>query len=153
MTTQTTQQACLKLESAALGIVSYGEQHVVNCVTPIIGFEQLSDFIVVNKGNPLLFWLQSTEETSVSFLLLDVFKAGIDIPIEIGAQDAADLEATSSDDIHVYAVLSVHDGEMTANLRAPILINDKSCKASQILLSDESLSMRHPLQIEQRVAV
>jgi flagellar assembly factor FliW len=43
--------------------------------------------------------------------------------------------------------------DMTANLRAPILINEKKLKAKQIILSDSQYSLRYKImeEMEKRV--
>jgi flagellar assembly factor FliW len=79
--------------------------------------------------------------------VLDVFAVIPDYVFDISDEDAADLELTKAEDLHVLTVLVIPDDarKMTANLAAPITVNVTVGKAKQLILSGSDYNVRTPI--------
>ena len=52
---------------------------------------------------------------------------------------------TGPSDLIVFVILNVEEDSLTANLRAPVIVNAKNRKALQLLLEDSDSPLRHPV--------
>lgn len=116
----------------------------------IPGFENYKVFELVEEENTPLAQLNSVEDKEVGFVL---FRPQIVFPtyltkVELNTEEAELLELREENSVDVWVILTLCLSDMaktTANLRAPIIINPKSAKGIQIILSDEQFSSRQPL--------
>jgi flagellar assembly factor FliW len=47
-------------------------------------------------------------------------------------------------------ILNVNDGELTANLRAPVVVNIRKRLAFQMILDDMEIPIQHPIRPEEK---
>lgn len=111
------------------------------------GFSHLQFFRLVQEeqGNPF-YSLQSLEDTEVGFWVVDPFSFFRDYQfiLQNHAKHALKIENDSS--VLVLNIVTVRqDGQVTVNLKAPIIINKENRMARQIILNDESYQVRQPL--------
>ena len=124
------------------------EKDVLSFGQGILGFEHLARFFIVDPGDEtLIMWLQSLGDGSVAFPIIEpqIFQLSYRVkllPFELrglGLPDAATAK--------IYAILTIPKDitQMSANLKAPIVINAKKSIARQIVLQDNKLSVRHEM--------
>jgi flagellar assembly factor FliW len=121
---------------------------ILHCSSPVIGFERLTTWMIYQTQPGWMYWLQSVEDSSVSFCVLDPFAAGIDFDIELGPNDIADLGAKGADDLKVYSTVVLDDDptQIRTNLRAPILVCARTGKIKQLIIDDPRLPVRFYLR-------
>ncbi len=112
------------------------------------GFEGEKQFALLPiEGNNVFQVLQSTTTSNVAFIvgnpytLIDNYTFNLDEPtVDL-------LEIEQAEDIFVLSVLSLKDpfDSSTINLQAPLIFQTKNKKAKQMILSDNTFSMRHPI--------
>jgi flagellar assembly factor FliW len=117
----------------------------------LLGFESLKKFFVVDPGdNTLILWLQSIEDGSIAFPIIEpkIFKQ--DYSIKLLPAELTSLELENLNDAAVYSILTIPSDvtQMSANLKAPIVINNKTKIARQIVLQDNKLSVRFEMYKE-----
>jgi len=134
----------MKIETARFGAIQVHEDQKIRFVQPIIGFPTLMEYVLVDTGG-LVKWLQSLEDASVVFPVVDPFAVKQDYDIEIPMSDAYSLELKRAEEAQVWCitVLSSNPAEMRANLRAPVVLNRKTGTAKQVVLPDSSLPIRY----------
>lgn len=121
---------------------------VLELVEPMPGFPDQRQFTLVRLDDDgLVCALRAIDDSGLRFLVVPpaAFFAGY--APEVDEQTAQTLEAASAEDLLVLVVVSTA-GEAqsaTANLRAPIVVNHRTRKATQVVLPDDSLPMRAPL--------
>ncbi len=117
----------------------------VRMVKGLPGFAETYSYqLKTVPGNLLFFWLESVD--GPSFLLT---KPGLffnDYKVEVKEDALGDL-VTQGGDIEVYAIVTVPEEpvEMTANLMAPLLINEEKGLGCQVVLHDSQYTTRHYL--------
>ncbi|MBS4021303.1 MAG: flagellar assembly protein FliW [Dethiobacter sp.] len=117
----------------------------VSMVKALAGFEQTNDYQLKKvPGNHLFFWLESAD--GPSFILTKPAFFFSDYKVEAKLGDLEDL-ATRGEQLEVYAIVTVPEKpvEMTANLMAPILINEEKGLGCQLVLHDSQYTTRHYL--------
>jgi len=138
------------IETPRLGKIVYKKADVVTFVRPILGFGQISHYVTVSRPDSEPFkWLQSTEDPSVGFAILDPRLVMPNYTVEVSAHDIRQLNGTESDeDYRVFGIVSIprgHPEQMSINLQAPIITNTKNLKAVQLVLSYPGYSIRHSI--------
>ena len=120
------------------GQLEFEENHVVTFPEGLIGFERCRKFLIVDDEATEPFrWLVSVEEGGLSFPLLD---PGLLLPAY-----AADAATGGGKTVFVVATLRGAGGNSTVNLRSPIVIENASRTARQVILDDEGLPLQFPL--------
>ena len=69
----------MKLNTARFGEIEIEENRIFNFVMPIIGFDMLHKFIILDPNKDTLFkWLQSIEDPALAFPIISVSALNLD---------------------------------------------------------------------------
>lgn len=122
----------------------------------LLGFGQLRRFIILDDPHDEIFaWLQSCENPDVAFPLLEpeIFTANFDFGISRGDVESLNLEKVEDGKVFCIITIPKDPTNMTANMKAPILLNLKELTGRQCVLQDNSLAIREPIfsKLQQRV--
>ncbi|MGE5472844.1 MAG: flagellar assembly protein FliW [Ignavibacteriales bacterium] len=135
------------LKTKHFGNVEINEEDIITFSKGIPGFEGSKKFVILHKiedDNPFK-WLQSVDDGNVAFVIINPqsFKEHYEVKIEQGVLD--ELETENLKDVLVYSIVTIPEevSKMTANLRAPVLINAKKNKGMQLVLDDERYGVKH----------
>jgi flagellar assembly factor FliW len=116
----------------------------------MLGFPQCREFALLRGERDGLFWLQSTEYSTLTFLLVDPFTVREGYSFDVQRSQITDLGATSTADIGLLAVVTLptsRDDQPTVNLQGPLVINFKSRRAKQLVTTDEQYGVRCPVDL------
>ncbi len=108
------------------------------------GFESSLEFALVPAARDGFYWLQSTEEAGLAFLLVDPFRVAPDYELDLGAGDEQFLELAALTDALVLTVVTLPSSKgapATTNLRGPIVINTHRCVARQVVTAVDGYSL------------
>ena len=62
----------MKINSAKLGEIEYSEDDVITLSSPLLGFPDLQDFLIISDDNSYPFlWFQSVEDADICFNLIE----------------------------------------------------------------------------------
>lgn len=141
----------MKINTTRFGELEVDKKDILTFAEGLLGFEQLTRFFVVDPGDQtLILWLQSVDDAKVAFPILEpkIFKS--DYSIKLLPSELQSLSLENLNDATIYAILTIPKNvtEMSANLKAPIIINNKSKNARQIVLQDSKLEVRYPMYME-----
>lgn len=140
----------MKIVTSRFGTIDLSEDRIINIPSGIIGFPDCRRYVLLEhkQGSPFI-WLQSVENGSLAFVLIDPLLFKPDYEIEINPEDIGDLELTDAPDgvqtLVVVNITSREPIELSANLLGPIIINVKKKVAKQIILANNRYSVRHPI--------
>ncbi len=120
---------------------------VISLAEGMIGFERCRDYVVVRHDDNSAFrWLQSLEEPSVAFPVVEPFSFRPDYAPTISDSDARMLGLKQDTPTLLFVVVSVPGNDpraMTANLLAPLVINGLTRHGKQVIVQDEGYTTRH----------
>lgn len=96
---------------------------------------------------PLIGVLESEDLAGIALLVADPALVCADYCVELSDEDATELGITTADDASVLVVLVAYEEprRITANLLGPLVVNRRTGKAKQLVLSDSGYSARHPV--------
>ena len=138
----------MKITSSKLGEIEYKEDDIITLSSPLLGFPDLSDFLIISddKSYPFL-WFQSVEDTDICFILVEAQTFFKDYNPIISKRELKLLAIGPKDDMKLFCIVVVpNDPKLsTANLRAPLVVNFDKKLAKQIILDDDSYQIKTPL--------
>ena len=134
----------MKLTTTRFGEIEIQEDSVLNFPFGIPGFPDLKRFIVIDYKDPIK-WLHSVEDPDIAFIITVPFVLFPEYSFTIKDDVEEFLGIKEASDVVIFAILSVSDNNLMANLKAPLVVNISNKKAVQILLEVDRYSFRVPL--------
>lgn len=141
----------MKIKTTRFGELEVDKKDIIEFTEGLLGFENLKKFFIVDPGDQtLILWLQSTDDAATAFPIIEpkIFQPNYMVkllPVELNSLALENLNNAS-----VYTVLTIPQNvtEMSANLKAPIIINNKTKMARQIVLQDSKLEVRFKMYMD-----
>ncbi len=141
----------MKINTTRFGELEVDKKDIIEFAEGLLGFENLTKFFVVDPGDQtLILWLQSVDNAQTAFPIIEpkIFQPNYMVkllPVELNSLSLENLSNAS-----VYTVLTIPQNvtEMSANLKAPIIINNKTKAARQIVLQDSKLEVRYKMYMD-----
>jgi flagellar assembly factor FliW len=123
---------------------------LLGMVQPIPGFPDHRDYVLVTAdGDGLLFWLQSLDTDGPRFLAIAPARYFPDYAPELPRPVCADLGLADPADARLFCLVTVPPAgpaAATVNLRAPVVVNPATWRATQVVLMDSTHPIRRPLR-------
>ena len=139
----------MKFNTVRFGEIDIDENRIFEFVLPIIGFDTLKKFIILEPGKETLFkWLQSVDDPTLAFPIISVSMLNIDYSIDLPDNVVDMLEVTSVESLLVMNITSIPQDNpkgTTINLLAPLIFNVDTQKAGQIVLSGSGYDISYPM--------
>ncbi len=138
------------------GEIQISESDLFEFKDGLLGFGQLRSFVILDDPNDEIFaWLQSCENPDVAFPILEpqLFAPETSFDISHGDLEALGIASEAQGKIFCIVTIPKDPTLMTANMKAPVLLNLQSRRARQCVLQDNSLAIREPIfsKLQQRV--
>ncbi len=144
------------IHTSRLGAVSITSEDVINFPEGLLGFNELRRFVLLDDPTDEIFaWLQSCEDPNIAFPILEPELFATNYSVQLTKHDLETMGLSSLDGIRCFTIITIpaDPTQMTANLKAPIVIHIGTRKARQVVLQDNSLAIREPIftRLQQRV--
>ena len=142
----------VKIETTRFGTLEVAEDKIISMPSGMIGFGEFKRFIIVqHKGDSPFFWFQAVDEPGLAFVLTNpnFFMPEYKVSSSVLKRETGwegDLE--TSEDLELYVTVRIPPDEpqnMTANLIGPIVVNNKTMEAAQLVIAKSKYSHRHKL--------
>jgi flagellar assembly factor FliW len=140
----------MKVDTTRFGTVEIEDSSIIRMPKGPIGFDEYTDYCLMqHRPDTSLRWLQSTQESSLAFVVIDPSQFVPDYEIELPDAEAETLHLDSADDVLVLGIVTIGCGgrELSINLAAPVVINSREMTALQVVLQDNRYSVKHPLVV------
>ena len=141
----------MKVITTRFGELEVQENELFKIPEGILGFETLKNFFFIDPNDQtLILWLQSKEEAALAFPVIEPKIFNPDYTLKLLPSELESLELKDLSDASVYCILTIPKQvtEMSANLKAPLIINNETKKGRQIVLQDNKLEVRFPIYNE-----
>lgn len=135
----------MEVQTKTMGTVTVDDACVLHFPKGLFGFEEFRSYALIEAEYEPFWWLQSTDEQSLAFLLVDPFLIADDYELDIDDKMLGDIGIASPADVYVWAVVTVPSdgGPVTANLQGPLVVNRKTQQALQVVLADSKWTTKH----------
>ena len=125
------------------------DEQIINFDYGLPGFEDLKKFTIIDieDYSPFLL-LHSVEDHNIAMIVLNAGQLDIEADLNIPEEKLKELK-NEDGEVGVFLILKVIDDEknLTANTKAPVVINFQNRKGRQIILDNENLSMDYPITV------
>ncbi len=138
----------ITITTSHFGEIEIDEENILHFDKGLPGLDEDKRFALLsNEDSRPISWLQSLDHLEISLPVIDPFKLCPDYSFDISTEDVVNLQIEQVKDVYVLCVLVIPTNieSMTINLSAPIIINVKNKKGSQIILDDRKYRMRTPV--------
>ena len=146
----------MQIQTTRFGAVEVSEGDFIIFSEGLLGFADLKKFVLLDDPDDDIFaWLQSCEHPNVAFPVLEPELFSLEYKVNLSKRDLEALEMTEKKGYCVYTIITIPEDptQMTANMKAPVVINISKRKARQCVLQDNDLPIRHNIfsQLQQRL--
>jgi flagellar assembly factor FliW len=139
----------LKVATKAYGYIDVDERQKIVFSQGLFGFEGLTDYLLLDAERQPFYWLQSTDEEQVAFVLVNPFLFRPDYEINISNEELAEIGINAPGKALILSIVTIPaDGPMTANLQGPLVINRDTRMGKQAILSDARWKTKHDIMAE-----
>lgn len=113
----------------------------------LFGFESFTKFSLIEAEYKPFYWLQSEQDKTLSFLVVDPFIFFDDYELDIDDNSLKSVEVKTPADVVVLTIITIpgSNGKITANLQGPLIINKTNNLGMQFVLSDPKWTTKHEL--------
>lgn len=136
----------MKIETERFGEVSYSQEEILFFPRGIPAFETNHEWILIGNDDSAIKWLQSIDDGELALPVTSPDAVQPDYNARIPEDELTLIGSVNPSDLALLIVVSIPElapWNMTANLRAPILINLKTHKAVQVIALNEEYPIRH----------
>lgn len=133
------------VETTRFGTIVVEDFDIVTFPEGMLGFSKIHQYVLVERVDDSLFlWLQALKKPSVAFPLLEPQIFEMNYKVEINDEDRKILSLEDLGHAKVFSIVTIPSDptKMTANMRAPIIINLKTRLAKQVILQNIDYPIR-----------
>lgn len=139
----------IEINTTRFGTVAVEEASILDFTSPLLGFEHIKKYVLLDHAENSPFkWMQAVEDPDLAFVVTNPKFFGIPYEFTLPEDAVEKLAAKQAEDILVFTIVNIPNDNpmlMTANLLAPIVVNQTNLRAMQAVLQDAQFSTRTPL--------
>jgi flagellar assembly factor FliW len=140
----------VKVATKAYGLIDVDERQKIVFPQGLFGFENLTDYLLLDAERQPFYWLQSIDVEQVAFVLVSPFLFRPDYEVNISNEELADIGIHAPENALIFSIVTIPpDGSaMTANLQGPLVINRDTRTGKQAVLTDARWKTKHDIMGE-----
>jgi len=141
----------LKIDSTRFGPITIGEERIITMPFGMLGFPEEKRYVILqHREDSPFFWYQSVDDPALAFVITSpfLFKPDYSVPLEDTVEQMSWIEDKDKGTLELYVVVNIPKSspdDMTANLIGPILINNRTRQAVQMIIADSPYSHKFSL--------
>jgi len=138
----------MRVDTLRFGPIELEKDSLIIIKEGLPGFSKLHHFFLVESAEDQLFmWLQSADDSRIAFPVIEPQICSPTYKVPIGERELESLECRDTNRVKVLCIATIPEDprQMTANLRAPIVISLESQMAMQVISPDSTYPVKHPL--------
>lgn len=131
--------------SKRFGEFTVSRDAIIRFPSGIIGFPEFKEYVLLEYRPPFC-WLHSIENPDLAFVVIDGVELGDQYVFPLPYGDA-DCDLREDDEYAILVIITVRSDPklITANLKAPLVVNLRNRNGVQLVLEDLPYSTREPL--------
>lgn len=147
---ESSQQPTLKVNTSRFGQIEIAAQQVLTLPQGMVGFPILTRYAILQHrpGSPF-HWLQSLEKPELAFVVMNPLVFDPEYNLALPDADARRLQINDPAQVQVWVVVNIPHGEpekMTANFKAPLVVNLEKRLAAQVIMDDPRYPLRQTVK-------
>ena len=148
----------IKIKTSRFGELTVKKDTLIHFPEGIYGFEYAKEYILLEhykEGSPFK-WLQAVKEPNLAFVIINPVDFIPDYTMQLTEEDCNFIQLKDSGDFALMTIVTIPGDEpqkLTANFKAPLIVNVSSRIGRQIILEDEKYLIKQPLFFEEIVPI
>lgn len=145
----------MRIESTRLGEIEVDDKDIITFASGLPGYEDEKSFVIIPvTDNSPFYYMQAVKNPDLCLVVCIPFVFFPDYEVELPDEVIVDLEASSGEELAVYAVVTIPENfkEATANLLAPVIVNARNRKGIQYVPVKSQYQLKHRIFPEGAVA-
>jgi flagellar assembly factor FliW len=140
----------VKVATKAYGLIDVDERQKIIFPQGLFGFENLTEYLLLDAERQPFYWLQSIDVEQVAFVLVSPFLFRPDYEVNISNDELAEIGINSPEKALIFSIVTIppDGGPMTANLQGPLIINRDTRTGKQAVLADTRWKTKHDIMAE-----
>lgn len=139
----------MRVDTARFGTIEVEDDKIIQFETGLAGFPDCASFIVMDhdRDTPLK-WLQCIDHPDLAFVIVEPERILPGFELEVPEPMVKKLgfaDEVRAGDVAVFVILNCTGDQVTANLRAPVIVNVGNRRGLQLIIDDPSVPLRHPI--------
>ena len=128
----------MEISTTRFGKVTIDAEDILLFPHGLLGYEDNQHWVLLaDAENPAVGWLQSVSRPGLAMAVVSPRRFVPGYHLRVSPGELSGLQLGSEDKTYVLTLLSNHEGSLTANLRAPVVINLQRRLGRQVVTSDE----------------
>ena len=128
----------MEISTTRFGQVTTDAEDILLFPHGLMGFEDNQHWVLLaDEENPAVGWLQCITRPGLAMAVVSPRRFVPDYQLRVARGELGSLQLGKEDRTYVLALVSNHGGKLTANLRAPIVINLDRRLGRQVVTTDE----------------
>ena len=135
------------IKTSRFGLVELKSEDVLTFPEGLVGFQNLRQFALIDDPEFVFLWLQSCEIPELAFPVLEPELFGQKYSVNLNRNDFESLKLQPNQAPSFLTIVTIPDDpvEMTANIKAPVVINTEERIARQCVLQDNNLAIKEKI--------
>ncbi|MDD6208556.1 MAG: flagellar assembly protein FliW [Clostridiales bacterium] len=131
------------------GEIDLSEDKIITMENGLMGFEEYKRYTILydneKEEQPNISWLQSVEEPALALPVINPFLVKSDYNPVVEDEVLKPLGELNEENLAIFLVLTVPSKpeEVTANLKAPLIINADTRKGCQIIVENKDYVIKY----------
>lgn len=140
----------MKIVTSRFGEIEFPEEVLIEFPEGVLGFPDCRRYILLEHDleNSPFKWLQSSDNTGLAFIVLDPMLLVDKYPVMIDSDTMKMIQAEDASRLAYMSIINVPNDDpikMSANLKAPLVVNPESRKGRQIIMGSQAFSIQEPV--------
>jgi len=128
----------MEIKTTRFGVLRIADSDVLSFPEGIPGIEQCKSWVLLpDLQNGSLAWLQSTTVPEIALAVVSPRKFVTEYTVRVSRAELKPLAMADKHDAQVLSIVSVHEGEATINLKAPLVINRRNRTGRQVVTNGD----------------
>lgn len=149
----------MKIETTRFGEVEFSEEVLIQFPEGVLGFPNDQRYLLLEHDaeNSPFKWLQSADSPDLAFIVIDPLLLRPDFAVMIDSDTARIIGLEDAAESACMAIINVPEGNpvrMTANLKAPLVVNPNLRRGRQVIIGSQNFSISEPVfpRLNERLA-
>lgn len=134
----------MEIVSPVHGKILFEEDDIILFEKGIPGVEEYKKYIIKDVEDSYFKIMQSIEDVELGFIIISAFDVKKDYEIKLTSEILNKLDIKEANEVALYSIVSLNSNpeNITANLRAPLIININKKKGEQYILEKEKYKIK-----------
>ena len=138
----------MTVNTKLFGNIDIEESKIITFESGLMGFEEFKQYTIIydtENSDTTILWLQSIEKAELAFPVIDPSNVYGEYNPTIEDELLKPLGEMKEEDLYALVILTVpaEIKNITANLKAPLIINSATGKGAQLIVDDEKYIIKY----------